>query len=69
MRSPELEIRNITDMHTCIRLENCILADGPTTRRVDGRTAEWTDGRKENIQTDRVTYNLLLINPYRRSYT
>ena len=56
-------------MHRCIRLKNCIQTDGQTKRRVDGRTIERTDERKENIQTDRVTYNLLLKYTYMRSYT
>ena len=55
------------DIHTCIRLKKCIQTDGPTTRRVHGRTIGRTDERKENIRTDRVTFDLLLKYEYRQT--
>ena len=48
VRNLELEIMNITDMHTCIRLKKCIQTDGPTTRRVDGRTIGRTNRNHTN---------------------
>ena len=58
-RNKKLEIRNVKDMciHTTDLLA-CIQTDG---NRQDGRTIGRTNERKENIQTDRVTYNLTKI--------